>query len=1059
MAIFTALVATISSVGTWFAGLGAIAQAAVQIGAGLAFNALSAALAGKPEAPKEPGIVGELQQGADIPRAFLMGRRATAGSLAYHNQWGGTENEFYTRITALSDLPITGLVEMWIDGKLYQLDKANPHADYGCPILGLSETRTENRRVELGFNDDKGTTIYGMEEVEVTETLGWVKFYDGTQIGADSFVATDVATEERPWSANEVGTGVAYAITTFKLNRQVFQGLPEILFVCDGIAMYDVSSDTTGHSENPLVMCQALVSGLSYGGQWFYGPQTSARLDLTEHAIEVAKCNQLVPGGAEMSEAERIAAFGSATVPARYRASMEVQVNRNAADVIEDLITACNGRVSEVGTRYRFQVGDPGATVLSMTDDDIVSTAPQSFSPFFPLAETVNAITATYPAPADGWKMQDAPPLYRPDLEAADGDRRLPAGVQLNAVPFPEQVQRLMAASLAEARRARRHTLVLPARYWVLEPGDFIPWTSNRNGYDAKLFRVDGVRDQPNGDVAVDLTEVDPLDYSWSAGSDFRPVVPGSLSGVVSGLATVAGWDVKPVTLPGDGGDAQQPGLALLWTAPPVGSVDGLAYQVRRVSSSEMIADGSVTDVTMGLAVISSGLIAGTVYEARARYVTPRGSTWTSWVSATTPNAGFGSDAFKDSIAELAFEAGIRSLFEEQGLHLIEDVATLPASGTLGQKVFLRSDGKLYEWNGTAWVLVVAAVSAPDISGQLAAAQIAVNAVTESKIAAGAVAAGKLATNAVAAINIQTSAITETKIANGSISTPKIAAGAITAGTIAAGAITTGKIAAGVVSATEIAAGAVTAEKIGALQVTAEKIASNSITSAKIVAGTIQANDIAAGTITGYRIAGNTITGNKVVANTITGGLLATSGIITNSAQINNGLITNAKIANLAVDSAKIANAAITSAKIGSLQVQSANIANLTVGGEKIANFATSNVGSGAGVGSQNIPASWTVITSFTFSTVGSKTIHISAMATAVNYDGGAEGNEGRGNIRIRSGGFVSHQVNSASGEVPLLGIATSSAGSTTVYLEAQKASGNGNYGASGRMVAVELRK
>ncbi|MEP5730362.1 MAG: phage tail protein [Sulfitobacter sp.] len=647
MAIFSAAVVAL---GTWFTGLTVGAQLLVQLAGGLAFNALSAALAGRAEQPKEPGIVGELQQGADITRSFLVGRRATAGSLAYHNQWGGSENEFYTRITALSDLPITGLVDLWIDGQHYQIDRENPHDEYGWPILGLSETRTENNYIVVGTNPEFGTDEYGVEEVEVTEPFGWIKFFDGTQAVGDEFVATKVATEERPWSSDDYGDGIAYAITTFKLNRQLFQGLPEVLFVCDGIAMLDVSSDITGFSQNPLVAAHQLISGLSYGGEWFYGPESSGRVNSVEQAVELVKCDEPVPGGDAMSEEDRIAIFGSATVPARYRASLEVQVNRPVADVLEDLMSACNGRISEVGTRYRMQVGDPGIAAMLLSDDDISSFDAQSFAPFFPLAETVNAVTATYPSPADGWQMQDAPPLYRPDLEQEDGNRRLPTGVQLVAVPFPEQVQRLQSSALAEARRARRHSVVLPPKFFVLEPGDFVEWTSQRNGYIGKLFRVDGISDLSNGDVSVDFTEVDPADYDWTAVSDFRPVTSGSLSAVAPGVLTVSGWDVAPLAVRGDEDGMEVPALALTWTAPAVGAVNGLEWQVRRKADLSLVADGVAADVSLGLTMVFDGILANSSYEARGRFISPRASSWTEWKEALAPNALLGPAAFADPV-------------------------------------------------------------------------------------------------------------------------------------------------------------------------------------------------------------------------------------------------------------------------------------------------------------------------------------------------------------------------------------------------------------------------
>jgi len=342
-------------------------------------------------------------------------------------------------------------------------------------------------------------------------------------------------------------------------------------------------------------------------------------------------------------------------------------------------------------------------------------------------------------------------------------------------------------------------------------------------------------------------------------------------------------------------------------------------------------------------------------------------SDYTSGVSATTT-----------FIDDDDFANGIYTLFTEQGLYAIEDFATLPASGDfLEQKVYNRADGKLYSWNGTAWVLVVAAVEAPDISGQLQTAQIAVdaitndliandavqaenisnlaitadkiatNAVTVDKVVSGAITSAKLADGAATSVKIASDAITETKISSGAITTPKIAAGAViastiaanaitagkidtnavTAGTIAAGAVTAGTISANAVTATEIAADSITTSKIAAGAITATEIASNSITSSKIAAGAITATKIAsnsitsakivAGTIQASDIQSGTITGTQISGNTITGNKIV-ANTITGGLLSTSGIITNsAQITNSVITNAKIQNAAITTLKIG----------------------------------------------------------------------------------------------------------------------------------------------
>lgn len=124
------------------------------------------------------------------------------------------------------------------------------------------------------------------------------------------------------------------------------------------------------------------------------------------------------------------------------------------------------------------------------------------------------------------------------------------------------------------------------------------------------------------------------------------------------------------------------------------------------------------------------------------------------------------------SAADVDFSLGITTTFEEQGLFAIRDVATLPASGTrVGEKVFNRTDGRLYEWTGSAWGLVLAGAAATDITGALVETQISDAAITTAKIAAGSITAAK----------ISASTITGDKISAGTITTALLAVGAVRA--------------------------------------------------------------------------------------------------------------------------------------------------------------------------------------------------------------------------------------------------------------------------------------
>lgn len=633
----------------------------LKLAVGLGLNKLAVKLAGGEPKAQPFGIKATLQRGADIPASFIVGAYATAGSLDYGNTWGepnGTPNAYLTMVISLSDLPVQSLDGIWVNGVESTIGET-ADADKGFPITEFNKSGADHL---------------------------WVKFYDGTQTTADAFLTDTVSTTERPWDATAIGTGVAYAIVTARINQTLFRGIPTLLFELTGVPLYDPSRDTTaggtgahrwadpatwsGDGDHfPVVMAYNIMRGISYDGAWFYGLQGTAQARLPD------------AGWIAAIEACRATIDSQAGTEPTYRAGGEIPVGAPASDAIEALLDACNGRLSEGGGTYTPFVGAPGSAVATITDDVILSTEEQSFTPFFGLADTVNGVTARFPDPASGWQVQSAPPLYDSDLEAEDGDRRLPVGVDLSMVPYGEQVQRLMKSALAEARRARRHTITLPPEYWVLEPGDVVSWTSARNGYVTKLFRVDGVADHPNANVTLDVTEVDPDDYDFDTDTDFTPYEPGGVSGTAVTSQEVYLFNAVKAVVPDATGANFLPAIRVTWS----GGVDDIAaieVQVRVAASGVQVFSARYDDFTAGAALISGPIKGATAYEVRGRYIpaSPRDVEWTGWVSVTTDDVridpGFLSDETWNAIAEDA--RGIASVLDSD--ETVERLKTLAQS-------------------------------------------------------------------------------------------------------------------------------------------------------------------------------------------------------------------------------------------------------------------------------------------------------------------------------------------------------------------------------------------
>lgn len=621
MALFTALAGSVGAfIASTFAVIGpSLLNAAVGIG----LNLLAQAIAGKPKDPTF-SINGTLQAGGDIPRSFILGRTATAGSLVWVNTWGSsgdTPNAYLTQVIALSDLPVSSLDEVWVNGEKVTLEESEQTdpAGIGYPVV---EYRKD-----------------GVPHL-------WVKFFDGTQTTPSPFLVGTASNTNRSWESTRVGRGVAYAIVTAKVTKNMFSGIPSFKFVVSGRKLYDPSKDSTKpggsgtHREDnpatwggdgdhlPAVQIYNLLRGIEYNGEWFYGLQgmTAARLPTVNWITQINKC--------------RAVSSGKAT----YRAGGEIPVEAPLANAIEALLTACQGRLSEVGGVYSIHVGEPDAAVASFTDDDIISTEEQSFTPFFGLADTINGIAATYPSPEDGWAEKSAPPLYRTDLEVLAGNRRLMADVSLDFVPYPEQVQRLMKSALLEGQRARRHTLVLPPAFWPYAvPGAILSWTSERNGYVNKLFRVDGAVDRANLDVMIDITEVDPADFDWNPSTDYKVPVDGALGVLLPPPQPLIGWQVFPATLGTSG--KELPSIRVAYPG-NLDDVRAVRVQVRLAGEINPFFDGEVpygdpdTNLNPASVVLFGTFAPDTDHQARGILVPfgDRETEWSEWLAVKTPN-------------------------------------------------------------------------------------------------------------------------------------------------------------------------------------------------------------------------------------------------------------------------------------------------------------------------------------------------------------------------------------------------------------------------------------
>jgi len=617
----------------------AVVASLIKLGVGLALSFISKKILEKRRADEAAGVSGRMFSGGTVPRSFVMGRFPAEMSLVYANSWGTagkTPNAYISFVIALSDLPVSGCPELWVNGEKTTWDQTDPaDGQMGIPVPEY--------------------------EVDGTNYM-WVNFYDGTQAAADPLLVSKFNGDaDRPYKADRIGRGVAYAVVTCRVNDKLFSGFPQLLFILDGIPLYDVRGDGSAGGAgtqrwddastwddadgptNPAVAIYNIIRGIRYTlpspYEWTFGGQTIGALSLpyTSWAAAMAECDVTVDkvGGTET----------------QFEAGITVRFDDEPAEVIERLLAACNGRLAEIGSGFKIRVGAPPASVFSFTDDDTLINKPQEFDPFPSLAAAVNGIAAQYLSTEEGWTLADAPQLLRSDLEAEDDGRRQLANIAFDTVLSVTQVQRLQSAILNEERAFRQHGLPLPPDAFLLEPLDTVVWTSTRNGYVNKAFEVLEVMDYSNLDIDVGIKELDPNAYDWTPGTDEVLVSFFPPTRILPASQAISGWSVSGVLVEGDSGQ-RRPGVELTWAA-DVDDVIGIRFQIRLAADQSLVIDGTTANWEDGTAVITQSLLSITSYEARGIYIpgSQRTTEWSAWLPFTTPDARITEDMVVAAIA------------------------------------------------------------------------------------------------------------------------------------------------------------------------------------------------------------------------------------------------------------------------------------------------------------------------------------------------------------------------------------------------------------------------
>mgnify|MGYP001570388421 FL=1 len=323
--------------------------------------------------------------------------------------------------------------------------------------------------IDQFFLNDKIYTDYGSNV--------YYEFFNGspTQIACAT-----LHTAIPEW--NERKKRTAYIYTRYSYNRDIFQNIPDITALVQGLKIYNPATGITAYSNNPaLCALDFLTSSSRRGGMGF----NISRIDLPSVIDAAAYCD----------------AKG-------WTCNLYLNQNQSASDNFLHILATFRGALVYSGSTFKLKYKDLNyeSVVMNFTEDDVVEQGTSTLRIIQPsIFNTPNAVNCKYPNTENNYQFDDYI-LVDNDAIAADGDYR-EEQINLYGMTNLTNVQKMANYFLEKLRLNKNTSFITGSRAIPIEPMDLVTLTHSRPGWNAKVFRVASPAISYDGTVALSLEE------------------------------------------------------------------------------------------------------------------------------------------------------------------------------------------------------------------------------------------------------------------------------------------------------------------------------------------------------------------------------------------------------------------------------------------------------------------------------------------------------------------------------------------------------------------------
>ena len=554
-------------------------------------------------------------QVGEVPREYVFGRVATAGSLVDAFNFGGKYGtDWECLVLAVASHELDALEGFWVWDRYY------PFSANG---------------MQAGFSN-------GLD----------IQFVNATAAGT----APPARFSAAGWSSTDRCAGET--LVWFAYSAKLVEergGRPQVRFVVRGKKLYDPRKDSTvpggsgSHrwatpstwefSENLAIARYNWVRGIFAGDQ----VGTPQHLWIGRGLTAVEAPPERVFAAANLCDED--VALKAGGTQKRYHGGGVIRADEEFDGVEEMFASAMAGVVVQREGGVEIEAGASKAAVVEITDADLVVGETISFEAFRPDPDRINTVAARYIEPTQLWN-ETAAPVRRSTVDIGTDGRPREEVLSLGFVTQNAHAQRCAEQRRRLNRMERSAGIVLGPRFAALEEGDWIGWTSERyHGGGRVVYRVERYGRAASWRKTLALREIAASAYAWTAASD--EITPGSAPPVEPAAPDPVTLDDVVITAITKNG---LPGVRVTYDPAVDPAVTGIRVEIRTLGQAEITP--TMTRDLSGVVETTNGVPGGVDIQARILPMAPphRSVAAVAWTTVSTSALVAGSAGEVDPI-------------------------------------------------------------------------------------------------------------------------------------------------------------------------------------------------------------------------------------------------------------------------------------------------------------------------------------------------------------------------------------------------------------------------